>query len=129
MGGYLFGFWDGLLLTMAGPPSRRARCRCAPTSGRSWTSWPQYREPADSSGLGALLGGPGGGRQVQGGVDQADVRERLREVAQKPAGLRVVLLREQAHVVAQPQQPFEPAAGLGVAALQVQAVSQPEGAG
>jgi hypothetical protein len=40
-----------------------------------------------------------GARQVHRRVDQADVRERLREVANLPPGVRVVLLRQEAHVV------------------------------
>ena len=45
--------------------------------------------------------------QVHGGVDQRDVRERLREVADQAPAPRVVLLGEQADVVAQRQQPLE----------------------
>ena len=46
------------------------------------------------------------------------MRERLREVAQQPPRLRVVLLRDQADVVAQSQQPLEQFLRLRVAAEQ-----------
>src|SRR5581483_11999439 len=49
---------------------------------------------------GALFARLGVVRQVGGGVDQADVREGLREVAGEPAGGRIVFLGQQAHVVA-----------------------------
>src|SRR5262249_19074530 len=42
----------------------------------------------------AAFGRPGRARQVEGGVDQADVRERLREVTDHPPRLRVVFLRQ-----------------------------------
>ena len=45
--------------------------------------------------------------EPDGGVHQADVGERLREVAQQPPGDGVVLLRQQADVVAQGQQALE----------------------
>ena len=59
------------------------------------------------SGLRALLRRLRRARQVVRGVDQRDVRERLREVADQPLASRVVLLGEQADVVAQREQPFE----------------------
>jgi hypothetical protein len=35
------------------------------------------------------------------------MRERLREIAELPAGLRVVLFGEQPHVIGEPDQPLE----------------------
>ena len=54
----------------------------------------------------------GGGERIraaqpEGGIDQRDVGEGLREVAHQPSGQRVVLLGEQAEVVAQGQEPLE----------------------
>ena len=56
---------------------------------------------------GALLGGCGGTRQVEGGVDQRDMGEGLREVADLTAVLGVVFLGQQPEVVAQRQQTIE----------------------
>ena len=53
-------------------------------------------------------------------VDEREVRERLREVAELPARSRVVLLGEQADVVAEVEQPLEELARLVVLALQRQ---------
>src|SRR6185437_1558217 len=48
-------------------------------------------------------------RQVEGdrGLDQAEMRERLREVPDQLAGVRVDLLGQQADVAAEPQQALE----------------------
>ena len=54
-------------------------------------------------------------RQVHGRVDEADVRERLREVADESLRLRVVLLGQQAHVVAQAQKPLKDPTGVFMA--------------
>src|ERR1039458_8018724 len=45
--------------------------------------------------------------QIEGRVDQCDVREGLREVSDQAFPLDVVFLREQAEIVAQSQQPLE----------------------
>ena len=42
-------------------------------------------------------------RERECGLDDADVRERLREVADEPPALRVVLLGDEAYVVAEPE--------------------------
>ena len=54
-----------------------------------------------------ILGGAAGKRQVPRRVDQAHVRERLRKIADQPAVYAVVLLGQQAHVVAQREQALE----------------------
>jgi hypothetical protein len=46
-------------------------------------------------------------RQVVRSVDESDVRQRLREVAEHAARTRVIFLGEQADVVAQREQPLE----------------------
>src|SRR5262249_27512593 len=46
-------------------------------------------------------------RQVASRVDEPDVRERLWEVAEQPAGVRLVLFAQQADVVADRQQRLE----------------------
>src|SRR3712207_708969 len=68
------------------------------------------------------------GGEVAGGVDQPDVGERLREVAELPPGERVVLLGQQADVVADRQQVLERPPGVLVPAEQGVVVGQPEGA-
>ena len=57
--------------------------------------------------VGSLRGGTLGLQQVMGGVDQADVGEGLGEIAQLAAGARVVLLGQQAEVVAHRQEALE----------------------
>src|SRR5690348_13455070 len=64
-----------------------------------------------------------------GGVDQGDVRERLREVADQPAAADVVLLGEEADVVAQREQSLEELPRLVAAAGQREIVGEPERAG
>src|SRR3546814_1888043 len=61
--------------------------------------------------LGALLRRAGSIEQVAGGVDQRQMRERLREIAELAPVDRVVFLGQQADVIAQAQQPFEQSAG------------------
>ena len=46
-------------------------------------------------------------REIVGRVDQAEMAERLREVAKLPPGDGVVFLGEQAHVVREAEQPLE----------------------
>lgn len=64
-----------------------------------------------------------------GHADQRNVRERLGEIAQLAAGEGVVLLGQEAQVVAQEQKAFEEPAGVVLAAGQEQGVREPEGAG
>src|SRR5579859_3280484 len=56
------------------------------------------------------------------------MRERLGEVPELPLGLRVVLLRHQAEVVAEIDEPIEERVRFAVAAQQLVAVAEPEGA-
>src|SRR5215213_1200574 len=61
-------------------------------------------------------------------VDQRQVRQRLREVADQPLCTRVVLLAQQPHVVTQREQPLEELFGLALAADAPQRLDQPEAA-
>src|SRR5262245_39582812 len=74
----------------------------------------------------AVFGGTAAAREVARSVDQPDMRERLREVSNQPSRHWIVLLRQQAHVVAQRQELFEDLGGLVVAALEREVVGQPE---
>src|SRR5215470_16851268 len=67
--------------------------------------------------------------QVQGGSDESQMRERLREIADQPPRMGIVFFREQADVVAERQQAFEQCGCFGVAVLQRVIVGQPEAAG
>src|SRR3546814_918829 len=64
--------------------------------------------------------------EVERGVHQADVAERLREVTELATGHRVVLLGEEPHVVAQGEQPLEQRSGLVDPADEGQRVGHPE---
>src|SRR5688572_32979639 len=79
--------------------------------------------------LRALLGGLGGGAQVQGSIDQRDVGESLGKVAEKALLERIVFLGEQPDIVGEAGQTVEQRARLVQAALQAQVVGQPEAAG
>ncbi len=79
--------------------------------------------------LRALLGRTLPGAKVVGAVDQPDVGERLREVAELAAPHRVVLLGQQAHVVAQREQVARTARRPRPSAQQREVVDQPERAG
>ena len=61
-----------------------------------------------------------------GGVDESDVAEGLRHIAQHPARDGVVLLAEQPDVVAQTQQPVEQRLCVVMVADQRQTLDQPE---
>src|SRR5260370_20898111 len=80
------------------PYRRRARRRGARRGGVTWRC-PAARAARCSAGRSP----PG----RVGAVDQRDVGERLREVAELAASARIVLLGEQAHIVAQPEEPAE----------------------
>src|ERR1700728_2192065 len=67
--------------------------------------------------------------QVVRAIDEAYMRERLREVSYLPLEPRIVFLRQQPKVVAQREQPLEHIARLAVAAGQRKVIDQPEGAG
>ena len=92
-------------------------------NGPSWYFGPETSTPR--SGVGRSRGG----REVQCRIHQRDVRERLGKVADQPAGLRVVFLRNQTDVVAKSEQTLEKAARFGLAAQQVKVVRQPKRAG
>src|SRR6185312_4214432 len=68
----------------------------------------------------------GSGAEVTSGVDQPDVAECLRGVPELALGHGVVLLAEQAEVVAQGEQPFEQRLRLAGSPDAVQRVSKPE---
>ena len=65
-------------------------------------------------------------RKVEGRVHQGEMRERLGEVPEQAAGPRVVLLRQQAEIVAEVDEPPEELVRLVVAAEQLVAVAEPE---
>src|SRR5437868_2214304 len=66
--------------------------------------------------------------QVMRGIDQRDMRERLREIAHLPAGSRIVFLRQQSEIVAQIEEPLEQRPRVHIAALQDIIVGEPEAA-
>ena len=61
-------------------------------------------------------------------IDQSDVRERLREIADLPAGSRVVFLRQQSNIVAEVEKPLEHQPGVAIPALQDVVVCEPKAA-
>ena len=63
------------------------------------------------------------------GVDQADVRKRLREIAQLAPRSRIVLLRQQTHVVTDREQTLEDGARLVIAPRHRQVIGKPKGTG
>ena len=66
---------------------------------------------------------------LRGRVDQGDVGEGLGKVAHQPTGHRVVLLGQEAEVVAKSEEPIEELAGVVVPSQQRKAVGQPERTG
>ena len=83
--------------------------------------------PATSSG--ALFGGSLAARKVERGVDQRNMRERLRKVPELASEPRIVFLRQEADIVAQRHEPLEQLPRLGDASLQDEIVGEPEAAG
>ena len=79
-------------------------------------------------GIWSVLSGPASPGQVARGVDQANMRERLRKVSDHPTRFGIVLLRQQPDVIAQVQKPFEDVSRLVVSALERKIVGKPEGA-
>src|SRR2546423_6894816 len=73
-----------------------------------------------------MLGWPVCTRQVMRRIDQRDMREGLREIADLPAGSRVVFLRQQSEIVPQVEKPFEHRPRVGIPALQDVVVGQPK---
>src|SRR5260370_23070586 len=76
--------------------------------------------------LGALLDRAHFPAQTERGVDQTDVAEGLRKIAQHAARERIELLGQQANVVAARKQSVEQLAGFGVAPLQDVIVEEPK---
>lgn len=62
-------------------------------------------------------------------VDERDVGKGLREVADEPPGRDVVLLSQQAHIVAQARKPLEEAPRIVEATEEDIGIRQPESAG
>ena len=65
-----------------------------------------------------MLRGSVGPSQIMRGVDQSDMRERLRVVADLSPCPRIVLFGEQTDIVAQREEPFEQRASVIVPTLQ-----------
>ena len=63
---------------------------------------------------------------VEGGVHERKVRERLREVPEQALRPRVVLLRQQSDVVRKSEQALEEVVGVVVPTDQLEAVDEPE---
>ena len=80
---------------------------CSPAFGPAGLAGRLGRSGVAGVDPGALLGGCCRARQVEGGVDQRDKGEGLREVADLTAVLGVVFLGQQPEVVAQRQQTIE----------------------
>ena len=57
--------------------------------------------------LGALLGRFVGAAEIVRGIDQRDVRESLRKIADLPLLVDVIFFRQQSKVVAEREQPLE----------------------
>jgi hypothetical protein len=60
---------------------------------------------------------PLGTAQIERGVDESNVTEGLWKIPEHPSCPRVVFFRKQPDIVAQPQEPLEQGASLGIAAL------------
>ena len=78
---------------------------------------------------GALLGRSLAAGQVERCVDQRDVRKRLRKVPELASEPRIVLLGQEADIVAQRQEAFKKLARLRHAPLHDEIVGEPEAAG
>ena len=70
--------------------------------------------------------GPAFLRQVIRRVYETHMGEGLRKIAHKTPTVRIILLREQADVIAQPQQPLKERGRLVVASHETPVVRQPE---
>src|SRR5258706_4677479 len=97
--------------------------RCARRSGRPKVhiartrSWKMLR---------ALVRGLLGLHEIVGGIDQSNMRESLRKVADEATSQRVVLLRQQPDVIAEPNETLEKSTRLIGAAEHQEAVGQPK---
>src|SRR4051812_12715947 len=99
-----------------------------PCSGRYLRERPGHISGPGRALAGSAAVGPRG-RQAQGRVDQGDVAEGLREVADLALQARVPLLGEEAQVVAERQELLEELAGLVDPADHREVVRHPERAG
>src|SRR5690348_8937952 len=70
-----------------------------------------------------------GAREVQRGIDQRDMRERLWEISELALGAWVVLLGQKPDIVPEREQPLEEPAGVVTPAHEHVVVSEPEAAG
>src|SRR5439155_6774841 len=111
-------------------PAGGRRGRAAPLPPRGSPPDAPQRDPTDPQGASQPPLGrsdhPAG--EVPRRADHRDVRERLREVADEPPVRDVVLLRQEADVVADGEDALEELASLLVVSLQRQAVREPAGA-
>src|SRR5690242_1261255 len=99
----------------------------SPRLDGGWPGWWRRR-----AGQRCGWGGSGSGplaAEDPGRVDERQVGECLREVADLPAAGDVVLLGVQAQVVTQGEQPLEQLPRLGLAAVERERLDQPERAG
>src|ERR1700754_1366722 len=78
---------------------------------------------------GALLARLHSIQNIVRGVDERNVGKRLREVADQALSCDVVLLRQQANVVANAKQPFKQAPRVGTTSGEHIGVRKPESAG
>src|SRR5690349_2953107 len=83
----------------------------------------------DSLVAGALLARLSRVADIVGRIDERDVRERLRKIAQLALSARVVFLGEQPNIVAQADEPVEHVLRLDQAASHHISVGKPETAG
>ena len=75
-----------------------------------------------------MLRGSIGSGQIMGGVDQRDVREGLRVIADLPSCDWIVFLGEETDIVPQREQSLEQRAGVIMPALQDVVVGEPKAA-
>ena len=79
--------------------------------------------------LGALLGWSVSIDQIEGGVDEADVRKALRKIADQSSADGIVFFRKKSYVVAQRKQRFKHALRICGAAEHDVGIGEPERAG
>src|SRR6516162_5553289 len=67
--------------------------------------------------------------EIVRGINERDVGKRLGEISHEAPRACIIFLRQEADVVAQPEQPLEQLLGLLLAAKEIVGVRQPEAAG
>src|SRR6516162_1215766 len=77
----------------------------------------------------ALFGGSLAAGQIEGGVDQGDVRERLRKVPELAPEAGIIFLRQEADIVLKGQEALEQITRLAGTPLQNEVVGEPKAAG